>query len=313
MTHLTREQRYTISAMLQQNYKQIDIAKAIGKSKSVISREIHRNKNNKGKYSFTYAQMCVDVRKERYRTPRKFNKEVEDRIKELLAQRWSPEQIVGHCKRKNLKMVSCEMIYRYIREDKQRGGELYKYCRHRLKHRKRPVGGSFPIKDRVSIDLRPPEADGTRFGDWEMDLIIGKGNKDAMLTLVERSTGFSIIENLPYGKNSRELSKVVVRALLPYKQFIKTITTDNGGEFADHKTIARKLNTQIYFAHPYSSWEKGLIEYTNKLYRQYIPKDAKLKDYNDQQIKNIQYEINNRPRKKLNFAPPKQMFFVSLN
>ena len=170
-----------------------------------------------------------------------------------------------------------------------------------------------PEKDRVSIDLRPPEADGTRFGDWEMDLIIGKGNKDAMLTLVERSTGFSIIENLPYGKNSRELSKVVVRALLPYKQFIKTITTDNGGEFADHKTIARKLNTQIYFAHPYSSWEKGLIEYTNKLYRQYIPKDAKFKDYNNQQIKNIQYEINNRPRKKLNFAPPKQMFFVSLN
>ncbi|MFI3239333.1 MAG: IS30 family transposase [Bacteroidales bacterium] len=273
MKHLTREQRYTISVMLKQNYKQIEIARAIGKSKSVISREIKRNSNERGFYSFTTAQMYVDVRKERYCRPRKFTKEVKARVEEYLQQRWSPDQIVGYCKLHKQEMVSCEMIYKYIREDKRQGGVLYTYCRHNLKHRKRAVGGcSTRIKDRVSIEERPKAADGTRFGDWEMDLIIGKANKDAMLTLVERKTGFTIIENLPNGKDSKALSKTVCRVLFPYRAFVKTITTDNGSEFADHKTISKRLNTQIFFAHPYSSWEKGLIEYTNKLYRQYIPK-----------------------------------------
>lgn len=313
MSHLNREQRYTISVMYQNKFTQKEIAKAIGKDKSVVSREISRNKSTKGRYSFSYAEMCVKLKKERYKKERKFTHSVQATVDKYLNKHWSPEQIVGYCKKNNISIVSVERIYQYIRKDKINGGDLYKLCRHRLKHRKRPVGKSSPIKDRVSIDERPVEANGSRFGDWEMDLIVGPNNQDAMLTLVERSTGFSLIDKLPYGKNAKELSKVVVRNLFPYIGTIKTITTDNGKEFADHKYIAKKLKTKIYFAHPYSSWEKGLIEYTNKLYRQFIPKKINFKEYNIQTIKEIQYKINARPRKKLDYISPTEKFFVILN
>jgi len=299
--------------MYKQGYSQKKIADAIGKDKSVISRELKRNRDDKGQYSFTFAQMCVDVRKERLSQPRTMTGEVINRINRLMREKqWSPEQIVGYCRIKKYKMVSVERIYQYIREDKAAGGDLYKCCRNKLKHRKRPVGKSIPIKDRVSIDERPPEADGTRFGDWEMDLIVGPGNKDAMVTLVERSVGYSMIMKLPHGKNAKELAKAVYTMLLPYKKWVKTITTDNGSEFAEHKWLAKMLDTKIYFAHPYSSWEKGLIEYTNRLYRQYIPKGVSFSNFTDDDIKQFQYKINARPRKKLDYRSPTQVFFLAL-
>lgn len=194
-------------------------------------------------------------------------------------------------------MVSVERIYQYIRQDKAEGGDLYRNCRHRLKHRRRPVGKHIPLRDRVSIDERPASADGTRYGDWEMDTIVGPGNKDAILTLVERSQGYSIIARLPKGKDADGLPRVAYRELLPYMGYIRSITTDNGTEFARHRELAKALGTKIYFTHPYASWEKDLIEYTNKLYRQYIPKGVRFDSYTDQQIKQIQYKINARPRK----------------
>ena len=137
-------------------------------------------------------------------------------------------------------------------------------------------------------------------------------NKDAMLTLVERSQGFSIITKLPQGKDADGVFKAAYRELLPYMGYIRSITTDNGTEFARHKELAEALGTKIYFAHPYSSWEKGLIEYTNKLYRQYIPKKVGFHNYTEEQIKQIQYKINARPRKKLGFKAPVQTFFLPL-
>ncbi len=166
------------------------------------------------------------------------------------------------------------------------------------------------IKDRLSIDERPPEInDKERFGDWEMDLIIGKNNKTAIVTLVERQTGFFMMEKLPQGKNAKSVAKTVIKMLFPYKDQVHSITTDNGGEFAEHKRITSKLDAKVYFAHPYCSWEKGLIEYTNKLIRQYIPKKESFDKYNDMVIKQIQYKINRRPRKNLNFETPKNLFF----
>lgn len=126
------------------------------------------------------------------------------------------------------------------------------------------------IPDRVSIHERPKEADGSRFGDWEMDTIVGPKNKGAILTLTERSTNFILAANLPNGKNAASLAKVAWRLLLPYKGLgLKTITTDNGSEFADHLSISKKLNVPIFFANPYSSWQKGFIENASKLIRQY--------------------------------------------
>lgn len=184
--------------------------------------------------------------------------------------------------------------------------------RHRLKHRKRPVTGKHEvIKDRLSIDERPQEVnDKERFGDWEMDLIVGKENKGAIVTLVERQTGFFMMEKLPHGKNAKMLANKVVDMLLPYKQNVHSITTDNGSEFAEHKTIAKKLETKVYFAHPYCSWEKGLVEYTNKLIRQYIPKKKPFDNYNKKNIREIQRKINRRPRKNLNFECPTKLFFT---
>jgi IS30 family transposase len=171
-------------------------------------------------------------------------------------------------------MVSTERIYQYIREDKFNGGKLYKHLRHKLKHRKRPVNDSkVRIKDRVGIEQRSEKANNREeFGHFEMDLVIGKDNKGAILTLTERKTRHFICRYLPKGKVAKHVAEAVIDELLPYKEHVCSITTDNGTEFAEHKVIAKKLNASIYFAHPYCSWEKGQIEYSNKLLRQYIPK-----------------------------------------
>lgn len=299
--------------MYKQGYSQKKIAEAIEKDKSVVSRELKRNADERGRYSFRVAQELVGIRKERFRKTRRFDTSVRRKAEELLSKDYSPEQVVGWCRLNGVRMVSTERIYQHIRADRKAGGDLYTHCRHKLKHRRRPVGKRSNIVDRVSIDQRPAEADGTRFGDWEMDTIVGKQNKGAMLTLVERKTGYTIIEKLENGKDACSLAPVVIRTLLPYKPFVRTITTDNGSEFAQHKMIAKKLSTSVFFAHPYSSWEKGLIEYTNKLYRQYIPKKADFNNYNSLIIKEAQYSINKRPRKKLGFKSPLDLFFLSLN
>ena len=135
-----------------------------------------------------------------------------------------------------------------------------------------------PIANRISIHERPVEADGNRFGDWEMDLIVDSFNH-AILTLVERSTNMLLMQRLPQGKKSKPLAKEVSRLLLPYRNTINTITTDNGPEFADHLTITKKIGAKVYFADPYSSWQKGCIENTNKLLRQYIPKKSNFNDF----------------------------------
>ena len=279
----------------------------------MVSRELKRNRDERGRYTYKTAQMLAEIRKARLSRNRKFTSQVQNRVERYMRQRqWSPEQIVGYSRRRGYAMVSVERVYQYIREDKAKGGNLYTFCRHSLKHRKRPVGGHIPIKDRMGIELRPPEADGTRMGDWEMDTIVGKDGKGAMLTLVERSQGYLIIAPLPNGKNAEALAQVVYRELLPFKDYVRTITTDNGTEFAHHKTIEERLDTKVFFTHPYCSWEKGLIEYTNKLIRQYIPKHADFKQYSLQDIKQIQYLINARPRKKLGFRTPVQTFFELL-
>ena len=312
--HLTPEQRYTISAMRKQGCTQKQIAQAIGKDKSVVSRELKRNANPKGRYSFEYAQDMACLRKERMKKPRKLHSWFKKEIIGMIEQDWSPQQIEGRLKMENKPFVSHETIYKIIRKDKADGGTLYKHTRQRLKHRKRPTDKKISIKNRVSIDQRPEIVNTKeRFGDWEIDTIVGENNKGAIVTMVERKTAFMMMEKLKHGKNAKELSKVVTRLLTAYIQHVHTITGDNGTEFADHQTIAKSLKTKFFFTHPYASYEKGLIENTNKLIRQYIPKKTNFNKLNEQQIKNIQYKINNRPREKLNFYSPKEIFFIYLN
>jgi IS30 family transposase len=210
--------------------------------------------------------------------------------------------------------VSIEWLYHIIRRDKERGGTLYTYLPHHLKHRKKPVSSRIPIKDRVSIDERPAVVDSkSRFGDWELDTIVGKDGKGAIITLVERTTKKMLMAKSPKGKNAKAVAKVVVQLLRPFERHVLSITTDNGTEFAEHKYIAKMLHTKVYFTHPYSSWEKGLIENTNKLIRQYIPKNTDFSSLSDDYILFVQTELNLRPRKYLDFSSPKQKFLLSLH
>ena len=312
---LTVEQRYQISALLQSGSTQKQIANIVGVSESTISRELSRNKGKHGKYSPVRAQMLADERKERFGRNRRFTSSMKRFIdKKIREEQWSPEQINGYCKINGIDIVSVERIYQYIRKDKAEGGDLHTFLRHKLKHRKRPISSNrTPIKDRVGIEQRPAIVDEKkRFGDLEIDTIIGKDGKGAILTIVERTKGFVLMEKLEKGKNAQGVKKAVIRLLMPYKGKIHTITSDNGKEFAEHKAIASDLEIDFYFANPYSSWERGLNEYTNKLIRQYIPKGTDFNNVSNDKVKEIQYKLNRRPRKKLKYKTPAQLFFASL-
>ena len=307
---LTSEQRYTISVLLQNRTKQKDIAKAINVSASTVSREIRRNSGVRRHYNWKTAQANAVQTRRRKPGNRSVDKDVMEEAKRLLiTEQWSPEQISGVLA-KDGKYISHETIYRMIRKDKAEGGTLYKHCRHKLKHRTRPVGGKrISIPNRTSISERPTEADGKRFGDFEMDTIVGRGNHGAIVTLIERSTNMLFMRKLKNGKNAKELARTVIHLLSPFKEHIKSITTDNGTEFACHEMITKSLGVTIYFADPYASWQKGAIENANGLIRQYVPKKETFEHISQQQITKYSKKINMRPRKKLDFKTPQDCFY----
>jgi len=310
MKHLSTEQRYQIEAYLKTNQSKEFIARELGVHRSTIYRELKRNQLKNGKYSAKKAVEYSKDRKDRFTVNRKFTDKCEKLVIKYLNKQWSPKQIAGYCNRNDIEMVSHERIYQFIRKDKKEGGKLYQELRHQLKYRKRAVGKHYPIANRVSIDERPEIVDTKeRFGDYEMDTIVGPNQQGVILTLTERKTNFIIMKKLELGRNAEGLKNQIIDLMLPYKEYIHTITTDNGPEFAEHLEIRKKLQSVIYFAHPYCSWEKGSIEHANKLIRQYINKKSNLNDYTDEQLTEIQHKLNNRPREKLDFDCPKNAFY----
>jgi IS30 family transposase len=299
--------------MIQNGYSQKEIAEAIGKDKSTISREIRRNRDKRsGEYRPKLAQRKYEQRQRS--KPKKIyftEEEVKNYVDSKLLEDYSPEQICGRAKVEGIKCVSHERIYQYIWTDKRQGGQLYLHLRRRNKrYRKR---GNLRdsrgiIKDRISIDKRPQIVEEKkRFGDLEIDTIIGKNKKGAILTIVDRFSGKVWIKKL-IGKYAKPLAKKTIEVLSPIKDLIHTITADNGKEFAEHKTIAEQLGVDLFFAHPYHSWERGANENTNGLIRQYIPKKTDFSTITDQYIQKIQNKLNNRPRKRLNFLTPNEIF-----
>lgn len=309
--HLTREQRYAIYLGKQKKETLEMIARSIGVDKSTVSRELRRNSTPNGKYVWCKAHERSELRKSRTPGNRRLDGVLRWRIVELIrTEQWSPRQISGRLAREGIN-VSHETIYAIIRSDNT--GELARHCRHKMKYRRSPSHKHETkvtnIKNRVSIHSRPAEANGKRFGDWEMDLIVDK-DSNAILTLVERSTNFMLMEKLKHGKKAKPLAKVAWRLLLPYKgDALKTITTDNGSEFAEHEWITKHLKVPVYFADSYSSWQKGAVENGNKLVRQYIPKGTNIANVTDAKIARIRKKINARPREKLDFRTPMEEFF----
>ena len=308
--HLTSEQRYTIEVLLRQQKSRKEISQTIGVSQSTLCREIKRNSGQRG-YHYHQAHVKAADRQRRLQNYRNLTIEIRGFIRTKMTEdQWSPAQIAGYLRRKGKPTVCVETIYAYIRADKENGGDLWKHCRHQLKHRKRQVSASYvAVQNRTLIDERPADWNGSTPGDFEMDTIVGKGGKGAIVTLVERNSNFTFARKLPQGKNAKALAQAVILMLLPYIGKIRSITTDNGSEFAEHLMIAKRLKTRIFFAHPYSSWEKGCIEYHNNLIRQYIPKGTDFDTISDDMLKEIIIKINRRPRMKLGFSSPVTEFF----
>lgn len=311
---LSREQRYAIYLGLQERKSYTAIAQQIKCSISTVSREVRRNTNRHGHYIFQEAVELTKIRRERSVSNRLIPRHIlREAIRLLVDEDWSPKQISGYLRKKDIH-ISHERIYQEIRADHT--GEYRKHCRHKLKyiHHHRPkqkTAGKTLIPNRISIHDRPVEADGKRFGDWEMDLVVGKGQKSAVLTIIERSTNMFFQSKVP-SKHPEIVKRAVFRLLLPYKKFVKTITTDNGVEFMEHQWLAKMLDTTVYFADPYCSGQKGAVENANKLFRQYFPKGTDFCTVEQAELDLIQAKINRRPREKLNFEAPVKVFFNSI-
>ena len=315
--HITEKQRYAISKMLQVPMSKKDIAEAIGVDRSNIYREIKRNCDSRsGKYNPDLAQRKADKRKFEKKRKEVFTQAMKKRVKKLLRKDLSPEQIVGRSQVENIAMVSHETIYCWIWQDKRQGGDLHKSLRRQgRKYSKRGsknAGRGF-IPNRVEIDQRPSIVEQKeRFGDLEIDTIIGKNHKGAILTINDRATSRVWIRKLS-GKEAIPVAKITVWALRKVKNLIHTITADNGKEFAKHEDIAQKLEIKFYFCKPYHSWERGANENTNGLIRQYIPKGKDFSEVTNKQIKWIENKLNNRPRKRLGYLTPNEKFKQIIN
>lgn len=317
---LIEAQRYEIYLGLKRKWSKTRISKEIGVSVSTVCREVRRNSNADGEYVWINAQRKSNARRHGFQGNHRKPAELWWRIEQLIIDEdWSPGQIAGVLRKEGIHIVK-QTIYNHVHQDPR--GILAAHMPHELKYTRRlrrlPPTKATNIANRTSIHDRPKEADGTRFGDWEMDTIVDS-HGHAILTLTERSTNFLLMERLKYGRKAQQCASTVVRLLFPYREQVKTITTDNGCEFAAHQEITRLLTPRgkepivVYFADSYCSWQKGTIENTNKLIRKYLPKKADLSTFTDKYIMKVQKKINRRPREKLNFESPKDRFFKHYN
>ena len=309
-SQLTQEQRYHISGLQKAGKFQTHIADEVGVHKSTISRELRRNRGDKGYQPKQAHRIALDKRLHAKKYI-KFSADLERIVTEKILLDWSPEQISGYLKKEHIAKISHERIYQFILADKKSGGSLYTHLRHSGKKRKKRYGSKDrrgQIKNRVSIDKRPEIVDKKqRIGDWEGDTIIGKQQQKAIVTLVDRVSKMVRIGPVAT-KHSDSVAEIIATILKPMKQISHTITFDNGKEFSAHEKIAESLNLEIYFAHPYSSWERGANENTNGLIRQYIPKGSSFEGIQNERIKFIENRLNNRPRKSLGYLTPNEVY-----
>ena len=303
-THITREERYQIYALKKAGHKQYEIAEVLKRSESTISRELSRNCGRRGYRPKQAHSKSVERQSINART-------IDDATwqfaQDRLLEQWSPEQISGHA------AISPETVYQRVYANKRAGGLLWKNLRSQ-KLRKKRYGkaerrGTIP--NRVSIDDRAAIVETrSRIGDWEADTVIGKNHRQAIVSIVERKTGFTLIQKVER-KTALAVSQAMIGLLKPHQKKVYTITSDNGKEFAGHEEIASKLKADFYFAHPYSSWERGTNENTNGLIRQYFPKNRDFTTITQHEINMAMERLNNRPRKRLGYQTPNQVFFKS--
>jgi len=310
--HLALEERYMIYCLKKDGFSIRSIAARIKRSPSTVSRELRRNKGQRG-YRYQQADSFCLFRRHIEHRHHRITESTWELVDSYLFVDWSPEQISHYFRLEHRLEVSTESIYQHIWADKRIGGDLHSHLRQSRKKRRKRYGCGYNyrghIRNRVSIDLRPSIVeDRGRYGDWEIDTIVGKAHKGALVSIVERKSRFTLIGKVEK-KDADAVSQKTTNLLKPFSDYVLTITGDNGKEFAGHEQLSKQLNIDFYFAHPYSSWERGLNENTNGLIRQYVPKGSSIDEISEEKIEMIMDRLNNRPRKCLGFKTPKDILF----
>jgi IS30 family transposase len=309
--HLTLEEREVIAQMHRAGKSQTRIAERLGRSKSTVSRELRRNRSRNGYWAVAAQRKAERRRRERPWVAKMQRQEVRRYVGQRLRQRWSPDQIAGRSRsdfpHDRRRQISPPTIYAWIHAEKTRGKHWQRYLR-RL-GRKRPEGekrGRLPAS--VSIEGRPAVVDRrSRYGDWEGDTIVGANRRGGAVTLVERRSGYLLLGKV------RNLQAATVRQAAARRYATtpptlrKTLTLDNGKEFAEHEELEAEAALKIYFAKPYCAWQRGTNENTNGLIRQFFPKGTDLANIPEHRFTKVQQLLNDRPRKRLGYRTPNEV------
>jgi IS30 family transposase len=301
---VTSEDRLRIKDGLDAGLSKSEIADKLGFHKSTIGREILRNKGNRG-YRPKQAHLKAMAREVPKHGPYRMTPVIMMKIVERLEVKWSPEQIYNRLRMEGEDVVSTETIYKFILEDRKNGGELWKNLRRSGRHRKK----RFPSEDRRgkikntrSISKRSKKANKRqKLGHWERDLMIGKNHESAVLAIVDRKSRFNKIRKLN-GKHAKKVTRETIIALKDLPK--KSMTNDCGKEFSDHQIYEKKTKVKVYFCDPYSSYQRGTNENRIGILRQYLPKKSDLTNVSNKQLERIEFEINNRPMKILDWKTP---------
>jgi transposase, IS30 family len=311
-TQLSQEERYYISTQRAKKVSFSQIAKDLGRSTSTITREIKRNIRPTGRYAAFVAHSYATARRRRNRRGSQFPEECWTLINELLLEKWSPDQISDHLSNHGLYQISFQTIYRVIRIDRRKGGSLYTNCRiipkpRRKKYRSDDSRGV--LRGKRSITERPEFINSrSEFGHWEADTVMGNDRHQCFLTLVERKSGLNRIMKLK-NRTAKDVTKALYELIEAEPDIFKTITFDNGTEFHSYKEVEDKFGVICYFAKPHHPWERGCNENFNGLLRQYFPKGTSLSYIGKVKTKKVSEQLNNRPRKRLCYKTPQEVFY----
>jgi IS30 family transposase len=306
---ITLAERYRIAALRGQGVSPAAIARDLGRHRSTIGRELRRNRTRRGRYEAYPAHTRAFARRSYSRCHQRVTAAAWRRVVQLLAERWSPEQIAGWGRETGELTISHETIYRYLWADRLAGGELSRLLRHGGRRRRRWRGsprGRGPLGR--SIRERPASvATRRRVGHWEVDTVLGGTGAACIVSLVERKTGYVVIGKLP-ARTAAAFARRTIGLIRAQRRAVRTITADNGSELTGYRLIEQRTGTRFYFANPYHAWERGTNENTNGLIREFLPKGQSMARLTQRDCTRFARQLNRRPRKRLGFRTPEDCY-----
>jgi IS30 family transposase len=304
-SHLTFEERQFLYRLKKRGKSKLEMAELMGRHRSTIDRELMRNAGQRG-YRPKQAQRKADERRLASRRPHKMDDpEVHDYVQSRLENYWSPEQIAGRLERDfpraPARWLSRQTIYDWIDDHRPEWRPL-------LRRAGRPPETRGKLVDCVRIDGRPDVINRRRrYGDWEGDTIVGQGRRSALVTMVERKSGYARIGRVD-GMSSDLAIRAAKRRLADLPPSLRrSVTFDNGKEFAKHRRLTRGLGLEVYFADPYASWQRGANENLNGLVRQFFPKGTDFTQVSHREVARVEHLINERPRKRHGYRTPEEI------